>query len=130
VFDLCQEHGHAHIKSIAEKLNNRMPTVTEAMKARAAKDLILHDVRRNISLTAKGLAVAEKLDRRHAVLAGYYRKVLGCSQSKAEDIACKVEHVVDDAFCQRLARFAEFLEQSPCGKNLISDFKKLYEKKK
>ena len=129
IYDLSKSEGHAHVKAIAERLSNRMPSVTEAMRKLAEKKLINYDVRKNISLTPYGEQVAEELDKRHSVLADFYAKILGCPTAKAQTIACKVEHVVDSAFCERLSLFAAFIRQKEDeGYELIKEFKHFYEK--
>ena len=54
IYDLSEGEGHAHVKSIAERLSIRMPSVTEVMHKLAEKKLINYDVRKNISLTIEG----------------------------------------------------------------------------
>lgn len=129
IHDLSLKAGHAHVKSIAERLANRMPSVTEAMHKLAEKKLINYDVRKNVSLTSLGEQIAKELNKRHKVLADFYAKILGCPASKAQTIACKVEHVVDEAFCERLSGFASFVRyKEEKGVELIKEFKEFYEK--
>ena len=127
IYDLSISEGHAHVKSIAERLSIRMPSVTEVMRKLAEKKLINYDVRKNISLTKEGKKIATELDKRHSVLADFYAKILGCQASKAQSIACKVEHVVDSDFCDRLAGFASFIrDKEESGIELIKEFKEFY----
>ncbi len=129
IYDLSMSEGHAHVKSIAERLSNSMPSVTEVMRKLAEKKLIHYDVRKNISLTSKGKIIAKELDKRHNVLADFFAKILGCPPSKAQAFACKVEHVVDSDFCDRLAGFAAFFrDKEEKGIELIKEFKEFYEK--
>ena len=129
IYDLSMSEGHAHVKSIAERLSVRMPSVTEVMRKLADKKLINYDVRKNISLTVEGKKLAKELDKRHSVLADFFAKILGCPASKAQTIACKVEHFVDADFCDRLAGFASFLRNKEDSEmELIKEFKEFYEK--
>jgi len=129
IYDLSMSEGHAHVKSIAERLSVRMPSVTEVMRKLADKKLINYDVRKNISLTVEGAKLAKELDKRHSVLADFFAKILGCPASKAQTIACKVEHFVDADFCDRLAGFASFLRNKEDSEmELIKEFKEFYEK--
>jgi DtxR family Mn-dependent transcriptional regulator len=129
VYDLSRKEGHTHIKLVAEKLSKRMPSVTEVMRKLAEKNLINYDVRKNLSLTDYGCQVAKELDERHGILADFYCKILGCSFDRAQNIACKVEHVVDADFCSRLAGFASFIRaKEDKGIDLIQEFKDYYEK--
>ena len=129
IYDLSVSEGHAHVKSIADRLSIRMPSVTEVMHKLAEKNLINYDVRKNISLTAEGEKIAIELDKRHSVLADFFAKILGCPASKAQSVACKVEHVVDSDFCDRLAGFADFFQdKEENGIELIKEFKDFYAK--
>ena len=131
IYDLSLKDGHTHIKLIAEKLSNSMPSVTEAMRKLDDKKLINYDVRKNISLTSYGRQMAKELDERHSVLADFYCKILGCPFAKAQNIACKVEHIVDTTFCSRLAGFASFIRvKEDEGIELIKEFKEFYIKLK
>ncbi|MBU8901518.1 MAG: metal-dependent transcriptional regulator [Victivallales bacterium] len=130
IYDLSVSEGHAHVKSIADRLSIRMPSVTEVMHKLAEKNLINYDVRKNISLTAEGEKIAIELDKRHSVLADFFAKILGCPASKAQSVACKVEHVVDSDFCDRLAGFADFFQdKEENGIELIKEFKDFYKKR-
>ena len=131
IYDLSLEEGYTHVKLIAEKLSKRMPSVTGVMHKLAEKNLINYDVRRNVSLTSLGWKVAKELDERHNILADFYCKILGCPFSKAQKIACEVEHIVDAAFCFRLAGFASFIRHKEKeGVGLIQEFKEYYIKLK
>lgn len=129
VYDLSLEEGCTHIKLVAEKLDKRMSSVTEIMRKLAKKNLINYDVRKNISLTDYGWQVAKELDKRHSTLADFYYKVLGCSFSRSQSIACKVEHVIDADFCSRLSSFASFIcSRKDEGMELVQEFKDYYKK--
>lgn len=106
IYDLSQKEGHAHVKAIAEKLSISMPSVSEAVQKLAEKKLIKHDVRKNVSLSKEGEKIAKELDKRHRILADFFTKALGYPPDKAQSLACRVEHVVDADFCERLAGFA------------------------
>jgi DtxR family Mn-dependent transcriptional regulator len=131
VYDLSFKEGHTHIKMIAKKLSKSMPSVTEAMRKLAEKKLINYDLRKNVSLTDAGRQMAKELDERHNILADFYCRILGCPFPKAQKIACKVEHIVDTAFCSRLAGFASFIRaKEEEGVELIQEFREYYTKLK
>ena len=131
IYDLSVHEGHTHVKLIAEKLSKTMPSVTEAMRKLADKNLINYDLRKNVSLTASGCKIAKELDNRHSTLADFYCGILGCPFFKAQKIACKVEHIVDTTFCSRLANFIAFIRHKERnGIELIREFKEYHEKLK
>ena len=95
IHELCLAHEHAHTKAIAEKLNVKMASVTEAMLGLAAQKLVKYNPRQPVMLTAKGIKVAEKLHTRHKILASFF-SLIGCEEGVAEKTACRVEHSIDD----------------------------------
>ena len=95
IYELCLVHEHAHTKAIAEKLNIRMASVTEAMLSLAAQGLVNYHARKPVTLTNAGMQVAEKLHKRHQILANFF-SLIGCNTDTAEKTACRVEHSIDD----------------------------------
>jgi DtxR family transcriptional regulator, Mn-dependent transcriptional regulator len=95
IYELCMEHEHAHTKAIADKLNIKMASVTEAMLSLAAQGLIIYHPRQPVTLTEAGIKVADKLHKRHQILANFFA-LIGCDLDSAEKTACRVEHNIDD----------------------------------
>ncbi len=128
--ELCRLHGHAHTKAIADRLNIRMASVTEAMRALAVKKLINYQPRKSITLTPQGRKIATELAKRHNVLEEFFNQILGCSKLRSETIACQVEHVIDEQFRQRLNSFIQFINEkkSDYGFDIIEEFKDSYNK--
>jgi DtxR family Mn-dependent transcriptional regulator len=129
IHDLCKEHKHAHTKAIAEKLNIKMASVTEAIRNLSEKGLVNYEVRKTITLTRKGKSLAEELEKRHNILADFFHNILGCAPKRSEEIACRVEHVIDEAFRKRLTEFAYFLKYEipfKNGKDPIQEFQEKY----
>ena len=130
IYYLCSAHGHAHVKNIADKLNIKMASVTEAMQGLKSLGIVNYAARQNITLTAPGSRIAEELSLRHSTLASFYHEILGCSINKANEIACRVEHVIDPEYMERLAGFVKFIKENmrlPDGSNPVLEFKKKYE---
>ena len=95
IYSLCMAHEHAHTKAIADKLNVRMASVTEAMLSLSAQGLVNYNARQPVTLTEKGMTVAVKLQKRHQILASFF-SLIGCEKDTAEKTACRVEHSIDD----------------------------------
>jgi len=109
IFALCEAHGHAHGKMIAERMGVRMPSVSEALRGLAEAGLVHYRQRQAVTLTEKGMAIARELAERHAVLAAFYERILGCTRRRADELACRVEHVVDADFIRRMRRVSGLL---------------------
>jgi DtxR family Mn-dependent transcriptional regulator len=125
---LCAEHGHAHTKAIAEALDVRMPTVTQALSLLAQKGYIHYEARKAITLTRTGQKFADELHRRHDLLNDFYYDILGLPKWKADEIACRVEHVIDREFADHLTDFYRFLteELSSDSVKQVREFKNRY----
>jgi len=128
IYELCEEHGHAHSKSIAERLNIKMPSVTEALRTLSSLGLINYEVRKAITLTEKGNHIAFMLDCRHTTLASFFREILGCTPERSNEFACSIEHVIDCELNSRIGAFTTYLKDgSEDVRELISGFQKGYE---
>jgi len=133
VYSLCLTHEHAHVKAIAQKLKIKMASVTEAMQVLTSMGLVNYTVRKTITLTLEGEEIARELHKRHQVLAEFYHEILGCSPENSNDIACKVEHVIDPELRERLSEFIKFLKEDlrkPDGSNPVMDFSRKFDEKK
>ena len=129
IYELCQEHEHehAHSKSIAERLNIKMPSVTEALRTLSSLGMINYQVRKAITLTVKGGVVARILDCRHKNLAEFFVDILGCDPERANNFACDIEHVIDCDLNSRLGAFTSFINNgSESQLALINRFKTEY----
>ncbi len=128
IYDLCENHGHAHTKMIAEKLGIKMASVTEALRSLSQKGLVNYEVRKTITLTELGLNVATELERRHKIIADFLHNILGCPVERADEAACRIEHVIDEKLKDRFAEFAQFIKnESDNGDDLIGRFQKSYQ---
>jgi DtxR family Mn-dependent transcriptional regulator len=125
---LCARHGHAHTKTIAEELRVRMPTVTQALGLLCQKGYIHYEARKAVTLTESGEKFAEELHRRHDLLNDFYHGILGLSKRKADEIACRVEHVIDPEFVEHLTDFHRFIteELPPECTRKIREFRNRY----
>ena len=106
IYDLCKEHGHAHTKSIAEKLEIRMASATEAVQMLSAAGFVNYNKRQAVTLTEKGNNLALELEGRHAILSEFF-KLIGSPTESAEDAACKVEHHIDSEITSLLKKHIE-----------------------
>ena len=121
IYSLCLEKGHAHSKQIAEKLNIKMPSVTDALNNLAKTKLINYRSRHPVTLTPTGLEIAKQLTNRHRVLFDFFYNILGLKLDYSEDMACSIEHTIDEKIKERLKKFNECLKDS--NPDFIDKFK-------
>jgi DtxR family Mn-dependent transcriptional regulator len=87
---------------IAERLEVSRPAVSEMIRRMEHEGLI--EVGRSISLTPRGLALAERVVRRHRLAERFLTDVLGLSWADAHVEAGKWEHVISEPVEEALAR--------------------------
>lgn len=88
---LKKEHGYVRSIDIANYLNFTKPSVSVAMKSFREEGYIDVDSDGHISLTEKGLQIAEKMYERHEIIAKGLI-ALGVDEVTAYEDSCKIEH--------------------------------------
>ncbi len=105
----------ARVKQIADMLQVRMPSVTNAVKLLREKDLVHYQKNSFISLTDEGKRIADQVSTRHTTIKKFLADVLHFTKEDAEETACRVEHVIDGDFIQRLKLLTKFFEKNITG---------------
>ncbi len=87
---------------LAESLRVSRPTVTATMKRMVRQGLVKINTHKEIRLTAKGQAIAERLQRRHRIVERWLTDVLGLEWSKSDAEAHHLEHAMSDRVTELL----------------------------
>jgi DtxR family Mn-dependent transcriptional regulator len=96
---------------IAEHMNYSRPSVSRGIGILKKAKYIVVDTDGYISLTDRGLLLAEKIYERHTVLSKILM-MLGVDEKTAIEDACKAEHVISDRSFQALKKHAEDKQRS------------------
>ena len=88
---LKEKNGYVRSIDVATELGVTRPSVSYAMKRLRENGYILFDESDRISLTDKGLEIAEKIYTRHKVLTKILVDI-GVNEETAREDACKIEH--------------------------------------
>lgn len=80
---------------VAKAMNFSKPSVSRAMSILKTDGMIEIDSAGFITLTDRGLSIAEKVYERHTVLTMAF-EALGIDSATAEEDACRVEHVISE----------------------------------
>ncbi len=110
---LTQQDGVARVRDIAAQTHVNKSTVTAALKHLAQAGLVNHDPYQLVTLTDRGKIVANEIRGRHDALVAFLTRVLDVAEDRANENACRMEHVVDDEVLDRLSLLAEFIRQRP-----------------
>ncbi len=105
---LTKEKGYARSIDIANELGFAKPSVSVAMKHFREEGYIETDKDGRITLTEKGLEVAEMVYERHQIIAKALM-ALGVDEKTAYDDSCKIEHDISQ---QSFEKIKEFLERN------------------
>lgn len=103
---LSQRLGQVRSIDIVNELNFTKPSVSVAMKQFRENGYIVVDGEGYITLTKKGLEIAEKMYERHRLLTDWL-VYLGVTKETAAEDACKIEHVISEESFQMIKRHTE-----------------------
>ena len=92
---LKEKNGYIRSVDIAEHLGVTKPSVSNAMKRLREENYIEMNRSGFITLTEKGMEIADKIYTRHKKLTDFFT-ALGVDPQVAEDDACKIEHDISD----------------------------------
>jgi DtxR family Mn-dependent transcriptional regulator len=109
IFEILAQQGFVRSKDIAERLKVSKPSVTGALQTLSKKKLVKYTPYSNITLTAKGYAIAARVAQRHVVLLRFYTDILLVEKKEANEVACKMEHIVSENVLNRLTTFAAYV---------------------
>ncbi len=87
--------GNVRSIDIVNFLDYSKPSISVAMKNLRNENYIEIDSKNYITLTEKGLAIAEKMYERHTMLTDWLTR-LGVDEKTAAEDACRIEHVLSD----------------------------------
>ena len=94
IFELEEDELDVIQARIAERLDISRPAVSEMIRRMAAEGLVTVDG--GIRLTADGLALAQRVVRRHRLAERFLTDVLGLNWAEAHHEAGRWEHVLND----------------------------------
>lgn len=116
ILDLERTKKVARGKEIAQRLHIQPGSVTGALKALDSKGLINWERYGYITLTEKGLSIAENITNRHSILKDFLVNILQIDADTADSTACRMEHAVDETTMEKLVQFIQYLNDCPHAK--------------
>ena len=104
VYKLGREGGAVSTSALAEELDRSAASVTNMVKALAAKGLLEHVPYHGVELTPDGEKGALRIIRRHRILESYLIERLGYTWDGVHEEAERLEHAASDELVDRMAR--------------------------
>ena len=121
IYEIVDEGSDPRVKTIADRLGVKMPSVTGALETLRGRGLVSHDRYGDVKLTARGRRTALDVKTRNDLLHRFLLDVLKLPPETAARDACVLEHVVSPMTFERLAAFLEFLRVCKGGANQAID---------
>lgn len=103
---LKEKNGYVRSIDIAGFLGVTKPSVSNAMKRLREEGYIEMDKSGLITVTEKGMEIADKIYTRHKKLTDFF-VALGVDPDIAEDDACRIEHDLSDETFEAICRHIE-----------------------
>ncbi len=98
---LKSKHGYVRSIDVANHLGFSKPSVSVAMKALREDGYVTVDREGNLSLTEKGMDIANKIYARHEIIAELLI-LIGVDKETAYEDSCKIEHDISDVTFEKL----------------------------
>lgn len=102
---------------ISEKLQVSPPSVTQMIQRLAEEGLVAYEAYKGTQLTGKGMALAQKVVRKHRLLEVFLRDRLKLPKEKVHEQACRMEHTLTDetasALCKALDNPEKCIDDDP-----------------
>lgn len=95
IYVLSKTKSSVRSIDVAEHMNFSKPSVSRGVGLLKEQNYIAIDKDGHITLTDKGLLLAQKIYERHTILSKAL-VVLGVDEETAAEDACKIEHVISD----------------------------------
>jgi Mn-dependent DtxR family transcriptional regulator len=108
ILKLQKRNGQVRSIDIVAEMNFSKPSVSVAMKKLREPGHVEMDSAGLLTLTEKGLAVAQRIYERHQVLTRMLT-ALGVDEATAAEEACRIEHDISDGTFEKIK--AHFLEK-------------------
>ncbi len=120
------EKGRATVTELAQRVSVSKATVVATCRKLMDAALLEHEQYGDLRLTEEGKSKALEIYRRHEHLTYLFAELLEIERSRAQKIACAMEHELDRTAELRLLGLVEYLAQARREKSPW--FKELFEK--
>lgn len=112
IHELAEGKGFARVSEVAESLQVKQASVTNMVQRLGEQGYLDYEKYRGLVLTAKGRAVACRIQQRHATLSRFFSALGLGTEVQQRDIE-GLEHHLSAETVATLADLAQFFEQHP-----------------
>jgi DtxR family Mn-dependent transcriptional regulator len=115
IYNMAMEGDTVIGARLAERFRVSAPTVTETLKRMVRDGLVAMDDRRQITLTPRGIELAEAVLRRHRLTERFLVDMLGMQWHQVHEEACRLEHHISGAVEERVVAALDHPTTCPHG---------------
>ena len=99
---LRERKGNVRSIDIVNERNYSKPSISIAMKKLRTEGLVEMDLNGYITLTPEGEEIAQRIYQRHKLLTNVLIAI-GVNEEKADEQACRIEHLIDDDTYEKIS---------------------------
>ena len=100
------------VTDLAERLKITKGTVTATVQKLVELELVKHERYGNLHLTEAGRLKGMIVFRRHEGFRAFFHELLGLDREKSSEMACSMEHYVDNTTEERLYALLEYFRKA------------------
>lgn len=108
IFILCSKSNNVKPIDVSKAIGVSRASTTEAIKKLCSRGLVIYQTHNTISLSEIGTSVASDIHDKHNSLFIFFNDILGLPSNNAQDIACKIEHIVTSDLLLRIKMFNNY----------------------
>lgn len=112
IFSIEISGAEPTVTVIAEKLALTKGTVVTGIRKLVNVLMLEHEPYGTVRLTEAGRENALKIYRRHEIISNLFTEMLGMEKSQADNLACIMEHEMDEKMEQKILVLGEFFFRS------------------
>ena len=98
---------------LARNLNISRASVSEALAKLVSRGLIRYESYGTIQLTEKGKTEAVQVYHKHNILKEFFEKILSIAPDDAEEMGCKIEHIIPKNILEKIRQYTLYCERHP-----------------
>ena len=117
IYNFNEKGDLAKNQDLSDKLKVSPPSVTQMIQRLAEEGLVAYEPYKGTQLTGKGMALAQKVVRKHRLLEVFLYNTLKLPREKVHEQACRMEHSITDetasALCKALDNPDKCIDNDP-----------------
>ncbi len=107
IYNFNEKGELAKNQDLSEKLKVSPPSITQMIQRLAEEELVAYEPYKGTQLTGKGMALAQKVVRKHRLLEVFLYETLKLPREKVHEQACRMEHSITDETASALCKILD-----------------------